>query len=68
MFVYFVAISCASLEFSFDVCSKVFAALTPIRDNSLALFLACCREFFMASAYPNMTLLVSLVTVNILSA
>ena len=47
---------------------NLFAALTPIRDNSLALFLTCCREFLTASAYPNMTLLVSLVTVNILSA
>ena len=61
-------VSCVSFDVSLDVCSKVFAALTPIRDNSFALFLACCREFLNASAYPNMTLLVNLVTVNILSA
>src|ERR671933_285867 len=53
---------------SLDVCSNVFAAFTPILENSFALSFVCCSDVLNASIFPNIVLFVTLIAVTTLFA
>ena len=56
-----------SLKLSLAAFSNVFATLAFSRENSFALSLACCIEFFYASIDANSALFANLVATIVLS-
>ena len=64
---YFVSSLEKSLKLSLAAFSNVFATLAFSRENSFALSLACCIEFFHASIDANRLLFANLVATIVLS-